>query len=125
VHLVAPLRAPSHSADSTLVERTLRNLLENALKYAPSGKPVVLRLSDTPTRVELRVEDEGAVIAPEHRQKIFEPFFKLENSGRTGHGVGLAFCAKAVTLHGGTLEVEERAGGGNSFVVRLPRRPAT
>lgn len=112
------------AGDHLLLERTLRNLVDNALKYAPRGRPVTVVLRDGPgDSVELRVEDEGSPIPAERRADVFEPYVRLAgDAGPTGHGLGLAFCRNAVALHGGALSVESRDGGGNAFVLRLPRR---
>lgn len=114
-------------ADGLLVERTLRNLLDNAIKYAGPGR-ITLRLRDHGSaELEIAVIDQGTAVPAELRERIFEAGFRASAaSQRAGHGLGLAFCRQAVELHGGTIQVCEPEGGaGNSFVVTLPRSPAS
>lgn len=113
-------------ADGLLVERTIRNLLDNAMKYAGPGR-ITLHLSDHgPDELEIAVIDRGPAVPLELRERIFEPGFRATDaSTRSGHGLGLAFCRQAVELHGGTIQVRAPdRGAGNSFVVTLPRSPA-
>ncbi len=109
------------SVDVVLVERTLRNLLDNAVKYSP--RDVFVSVIASPTRVEIAIEDEGEAIAEHQRERIFEPDYRIDpDAARGGHGLGLAFCKKAVELHQGSIHVEPALGrGGNRFVVSIPR----
>jgi two-component system OmpR family sensor kinase len=74
-------------------------------------------------RVEIAIEDDGPGIPDGERERIFEPFFRLDRSrDRTtgGFGLGLSIARKAVALHGGTLVVERAPMGGARFVINLP-----
>jgi signal transduction histidine kinase len=110
--------------DALLIERSLRNLLDNALKYAPERLPVTITLLETPdAALELRVADQGPTLSAEAGERAFAPYQRLETgSGVEGHGIGLAFCRRAMALHGGRAWVEPRPGGGNVFVLHLPRQ---
>jgi two-component system sensor histidine kinase KdpD len=110
------------AGDELLLERTVRNLVDNAIKYGPAGRPITIVLRDGPgNTVELRVEDEGTPIPPDQRARVFEPHVRLGGAAATsGHGLGLAFCARSAAIHGGAVTVEPRPGGGNAFVLRLP-----
>lgn len=116
--------SPFAEGDRLLIERTVRNLVDNALKYAPRGRPITLTLRDGPgDSVDLRVEDEGATIPADDRERIFEPYVQRESAdGPPGQGIGLAFCRSAVAMHAGRVWVEPRPAGGNAFVVRIPRQ---
>lgn len=105
--------------------RALSNLIDNAVRY---GERATLRLCKTADGIELRVEDEGPGIAPERREEVFRPFFRLEPSRSRetgGTGLGLAIARSVVRRHGGEIVLENRAGGGFAVVVRLPAAAAS
>ncbi|MCL2448526.1 MAG: hybrid sensor histidine kinase/response regulator [Polyangiaceae bacterium] len=111
------------AADEDLLERTLVNLVENAVRHAPEGTVVQLTSRRQASATEIRVIDAGKGIAPELRAQIFDPFVQLKAQGappsRGGRGLGLAFCRLAVEAHGGTIRIED-AQPGAVFVVTLP-----
>jgi two-component system OmpR family sensor kinase len=77
-----------------------------------------------PARVEIVVEDDGAGIPQAERERIFEPFYRLDRSrdrATGGFGLGLSIARKAVELHGGTIRVEASMLGGARFVIILPQ----
>ncbi|MBL8915339.1 MAG: hybrid sensor histidine kinase/response regulator [Archangium sp.] len=108
------------SFDGALLARVLQNLVDNALKYTPRKLPVSVSLSRDATTLRLVVEDRGAGIRPEDRERIFGAWTRLREDGGSGHGIGLSFCKHAVEAHGGTIRVEEAAPTGARFVVELP-----
>lgn len=110
-------------ADGRLLARAVGNLLRNAQKYA-QGRIVLSarRLTDN-GGVEIAVDDDGPGIPLEERERIFDPFYRLDRSrdrATGGFGLGLSIAHKAVLLHGGTLRVETSALGGARFVIGLP-----
>jgi signal transduction histidine kinase len=114
---------PPLNGDERLLRRALRNLLENARRYG-GGQPPDLHLASWSDAVELRVEDRGPGVPADMRERIFEPFFRLpghaEQAG--GVGLGLSLVKQIAERHGGRVHCEPRAGGGSSFVLRLPRK---
>jgi two-component system sensor histidine kinase/response regulator len=110
-------------ADEDLLQRTLVNLLENAVRHAPRGSVVRFQASRQGDANEIRVSDAGSGIPAALRQRIFDPFVQIEVTGpqrsRGGYGLGLTFCRLAVEAHGGTLRVED-ANPGAAFVLELP-----
>jgi signal transduction histidine kinase len=122
---IGPLRA-----DRDLIRRVLENLIDNAYKYGPRHTTINIEIlpatmDDGAERaVEIRVRDEGEGVPAPYRQLIFEKYGRVE--GRTGaaargsHGLGLVFCRRAVGVHGGAIWVEDGAGRGGCFCVRLP-----
>lgn len=112
--------------DGLLLERMLRNLLDNAMKYAGPGQ-ITVRLRDGgPDQMVVEVADTGAQVPAELRQQVFEPGFRSPTAAaQSGQGLGLAFCRDAVELHGGSIALETPAAGGNVFVVTLPLRPVS
>ncbi len=124
VSLARQLTDHSLTADPDLLRRIIENLLDNAIRHAPPGTRVWLISVANEKFFELQVADSGPGIAPELRQRIFERYVQLEagerTAARTGRGLGLAFCKRAVEAHGGTIEVDN-ANPGAVFVVRLPQ----
>lgn len=113
------------TGDQRLLMRAIGNVLRNAQKYAKTR--ILLSARKLGTGVEIAVEDDGPGIPETERERIFEPFFRLDRSrDRTtgGFGLGLSIARKAVELHGGTIAAGVSALGGARFVITLPVRPA-
>ena len=113
--------------DKRRVERIISNLLENAEHYA--GGATAVEVTEARGVVEIAVEDHGAGIPPEERIAVFDRFYRGGAAGRRGAGqgtgLGLALVADHVRRLGGTVHIEEAAGGGARFVVALPTDGAT
>ncbi len=112
-------------ADPLRLRQLFWNLLENAVKYTPAGGRVYLSHSLVDDGwVRVTVKDTGIGIPPEHHERIFERFYRVdEHRGRAqgGSGLGLAICRWIVEAHGGRIEVRSAPGQGSSFLVYLPR----
>jgi signal transduction histidine kinase len=107
--------------DPALLERVLDNLLGNAAKYSAAGMPIDVAVRRDSGAVILEVMDRGPGILPEERARIFGSFERgTAAAGTEGFGLGLALVTEAVRWHGGGVDVEDRAGGGSVFRVRLP-----
>lgn len=123
LRLESKIDADSVEADEDLLQRTLVNLVENAVRHGPRDSAVRLDATRRDGVVEIRVSDAGKGIPPELRTAVFEPFVQIELKGaqksRGGYGLGLTFCRLAVEAHGGTIHVED-ANPGAAFVLRLP-----
>jgi signal transduction histidine kinase len=114
-------RLGSLDGDRRLLARAVGNLLRNAQKYA--ARRVMLGAHRDDGLVEITVEDDGPGIPEDERERIFEPFYRLDRSrdrATGGFGLGLSIARKAVALHGGNLTVERSALGGARFVIRVP-----
>jgi signal transduction histidine kinase len=113
-------------ADEDLLRRTLTNLLENAIRYAPANSSVHISAAKLVGGTEVRIADAGAGIPVEMREKVFDPFVQVESGervvNRSSRGLGLSFCRLAVEAHGGRIWIED-AGPGTIFCVRLPDAP--
>jgi signal transduction histidine kinase len=123
------IRAASKQAsiwsDFEKVEKILVNLVSNALKFTPSGGRISVTSSFDGERFELRVQDTGVGIAPEHHERIFERFSQIDNQAQAstrGTGIGLAMVRDYVRLLGGEIRLESELGRGATFVVHLPVR---
>jgi PAS domain S-box-containing protein len=107
--------------DPSHVERIMENLLVNASKHTPPGKPVRLTVTSHPRAVEISVEDRGAGVPDALKDSVFKPFERGEENGHApGTGIGLSLVARFAELHGGRAWVEDRPGGGARFRVSLP-----
>ena len=107
------------------LERVVRNLVENALKYTPPGGNVTLALRRAGDEAELTVQDDGVGIAPEDLPHVFERFYRAPAvRGRSGAGLGLAIAASIVRAHGGRLAADSAPGEGSTFTVHLPALPS-
>jgi signal transduction histidine kinase len=116
----AALRVEAHTP---LLRELVGNLVDNALKYSPTGTPVVVRTGTEGRSVVLSVEDRGPGIPPADLPHVFEPFFRSANAvGVPGSGLGLAVTVRIAAAFGGRVAVENRPEGGSRFTVALPAR---
>jgi signal transduction histidine kinase len=114
----------SHAfADEDLLRRLLTNLVENAIRYAPSGTDVVIGTAKGGDGTTFRVADTGKGVPEEERSEVFGAFSQLESradpTARMCRGLGLAFCKHAVDAHGGRIWIEDAAPGA-VFCASLP-----
>jgi two-component system sensor histidine kinase CpxA len=112
------------SADRELIWRAVENLLRNALKYTDSARGVELSAGrEDADRVWISVADRGPGLPEQHLEKIFEPFYRVQEARDRqsgGHGLGLAIAAAAVRRHRGSIVARNRSGGGLIFRIHLP-----
>jgi len=113
---------PIVDADPRRIEQVLRNLLDNAVKYSPEGGLVVVRGEVHEDEVIISVADQGVGIAPEHLNRLFEKFFRVESGlGRhvVGSGLGLPIARTIVESHGGRIWAESQMGEGSTLYFTL------
>ncbi|MBV9412583.1 MAG: sensor histidine kinase KdpD [Acidimicrobiia bacterium] len=116
-----PETLPLIDVDPALLERAVANLVENAIRHAPAGKPVRVIAGQVGDGVDLRVIDTGPGIPHEEWDRVFRPFQRLgDNPNGAGVGLGLAVAKGFVEAVGGELTVEDTPGGGTTMVVALP-----
>lgn len=110
--------------DDAGLGRAVLNLLDNAVKWSPEGGTVrVISKQITGDRIRLSVTDSGPGIPPEHREHIFQRFYRApESRSMPGSGLGLAIARQVFERHGGSVHAEESPDGGTRMVVELPRR---
>ncbi|MFE3786914.1 ATP-binding protein [Streptomyces goshikiensis] len=124
VELDIPETLPMVAVDRGLLERVVANVVENAVKYSPHGRPVHVCASSLLDRVELRVVDRGPGVPDEAKERIFEPFQRHGDAHRgAGVRLGLAVARGFTEAIGGTLTAEDTPGGGLTMVLTL-RTPA-
>jgi heavy metal sensor kinase len=114
---------PNVHGDAQWIKQAVMNLLDNALRYTPSGGTVTVRLETAGQWVAVIVEDTGHGIEPEHLPHLFERFYRTDwarakDSG--GTGLGLPIVKGIAAAHGGTIAVTSRVNEGSVFTLRLP-----
>ncbi|MGW3726162.1 DUF4118 domain-containing protein [Streptomyces sp. NPDC000851] len=124
VDLDIPETLPMVHVDKGLLERSVANLVENAVKYSPPDTRVLVSASAINDRVEVRVVDRGPGVPDEAKERIFEPFQRYGDAPRgAGVGLGLAVARGFAEAMGGTLNAEDTPGGGLTMVLSLRRLP--
>ncbi|MDW8804582.1 sensor histidine kinase KdpD [Streptomyces scabiei] len=124
VVLDIPETLPMVAVDKGLLERSVANVVENAVKYSPDGEPVTVSASVLADRVEVRVVDRGPGVPDEAKHRIFEPFQRYGDAPHgAGVGLGLAVARGFAEAMGGTLDAEDTPGGGLTMVLTLPAAP--
>jgi two-component system sensor histidine kinase BaeS len=109
--------------DPAQVSRALRNVMSNAVQYAPAGSAVVLSAGNDGTRQVLRVADRGPGIAPEDLPHVFERFYRADRSrgaSAGGSGIGLTIARELARANGGDVWVELTGSSGTVFAIGLP-----
>jgi two-component system phosphate regulon sensor histidine kinase PhoR len=111
--------------DQRALEQVVANLVDNAIKYCPSGATVTIASQKVPGAVRIVVRDTGHGIDPKHLPRLFERFYRVD-AGRSrdvgGTGLGLSIVKHLVEAMGGQVTVESEVGKGSSFALTLPLR---
>jgi two-component system sensor histidine kinase KdpD len=110
---------PEIPMDLVQIEQVLTNLIENAIKFSPTGSPIRVSVVGGPHGVRVTVVDAGPGVAEEDRERIFEPF-ETGDLEMTGTGLGLAIAGAVVVAHGGRIWADEAVGGGAAITFELP-----
>jgi signal transduction histidine kinase len=116
---------PAVSADADALDRIVKNLVSNALKYSPPGTRVRVRARATDAGVEISVDDEGGGIPPAELARIFEPYYRAPGAAAAarGAGIGLAVVKSLVEAHGGRIRARSEPAHGTQMAVVLPALP--
>jgi len=109
-------------ADATRFKQVLMNLIGNAVKFTPNGGRIEVAARADGSRIRVEVRDDGPGIPPQEQQRIFEAFYRLQESGKKteGTGLGLAITQRLIELHGGELSLQSDVGHGSCFRFSLP-----
>ena len=110
-------------SDPEMLERVLRNLLDNAVKYTERGR-IEIRLGEEPQEIRVMVCDNGIGIDPAHRDRIFEEYYQIRNPSRDrskGIGLGLAIVKRMCDLLDHSIRLDSDLGRGSTFQITLPR----
>jgi signal transduction histidine kinase len=116
-----PAEPVVHNCRPAALKRAIRNLIDNAVKY---GKKASVAIKPTPKSIEITIDDEGPGIAEQEFSRVFEPFYRVEESRSPetgGVGLGLAIALSTAQAHGGEIILSNRTAGGLRASVVLPR----
>jgi signal transduction histidine kinase len=111
-------------ADPERLRQAFTNLMENAIKFTPSGGEVRVTVWGSEREVGVTVADDGPGIPEDARARVFDRFYRVDSARARdagGSGLGLAICREIARAHGGRIWVEDRDGGGSAFTLALPR----
>jgi two-component system sensor histidine kinase KdpD len=112
---------PLVSVDAALVQMVIVHLVDNALKYSPSGAPISISARTASERVVICVADRGAGITEEDQSRIFDKFYRGgKEQNMKGTGMGLAIAREIIRAHGEEIWVTSKAGAGSEFSFSLP-----
>lgn len=123
MHISTEAAPGSIQGSRELLRRALFNLVENAVKYGPEGGQVQISASLEGETAIIAVADQGPGIPQELRERVFEPFFRVDSARSRqsgGTGLGLALVRAIAELHGGSASVEEAPTGGARFTLKIP-----
>lgn len=113
----------SVNGNRTVLDGIIYNLCENAVKYGRENGRAEVKISHAPTKTVITVSDDGIGIPPEHINRIFERFYRVDKSHSrkiNGTGLGLSIVKHGVLYHNGTIRAESKEGKGSVFTVELP-----
>ncbi len=111
------------NVNASLLEQAILNLADNAVKYSSPGGKVIISAGAEQDNLVIRVRDFGCGIAPEHQDRIFERFYRVDKARSRqmgGTGLGLAIVKHIAQYHQGTIRVESAVGKGSTFILSLP-----
>jgi heavy metal sensor kinase len=111
-------------ADRLVLREAITNVIDNAIKYSPMEASIAVSILDDGDCAVVEVADQGAGIAAEHRERIFDRFFRVDSSRSRdagGTGLGLAIAKWAVEINGGSIRVDAGATSGSAFRISLPK----
>jgi signal transduction histidine kinase len=112
---------PVVRGDPERLRQIFGNLIDNAVKYSPTGEPVEVRVSQANGSVVVSVRDHGPGIKPDDQRLIFEKFGRVAaGNTKPGTGLGLFIARSIVETHGGTIAISSALGRGSTFTVKLP-----
>lgn len=114
------------AAEPILLRQAIANLIHNAIRYSPDGSTILVATRREAGEAVLEVLDEGPGIAAEHRQKVFERFYRIDKArsrAEGGTGLGLALAKLSVESFGGSIELESGPERGSCFRIRMPLDP--
>jgi two-component system, OmpR family, sensor histidine kinase BaeS len=124
VRVTKPGRLPAVKADPARLHQILVNLVDNAIKYTPSGGRVEVSAEREADHVRVTVLDTGVGIPEEVGDRVFEPFYRVPSThpqrNQASSGLGLALARRTIEAHGGTIEWHARPEGGTAFSFTLP-----
>lgn len=110
--------------DEERIRMVLENIIDNASKYTPEGKSIIVSVKCTKKSISIAIRDQGVGIAERDINKLFKKFTRISNplsNSVGGSGLGLYWAKKIIDLHSGTIDIKSTIGKGSTFTVRLPK----
>jgi PAS domain S-box-containing protein len=109
-------------ADEHRIDQVLVNFVNNAIKYAPASKKILIAAKPVTDGIRIEVTDKGPGIAPEKINQVFERYYRVEKTGYSysGLGLGLYICSEIIAKHQGKIGVDSTIGKGSTFWFELP-----
>jgi len=109
--------------DCEKISQVIHNLLTNANKYSPNGKPIITSCKQVGNMVQVCITDQGIGITKEDQKKLFNRYFRIKSEATksvAGFGLGLYLCSEIIQRHGGEIWVESEQGYGSTFCFAIP-----
>jgi two-component system, OmpR family, sensor histidine kinase KdpD len=111
---------PLLKLDNGIIEQVLQNILHNAILYTPADSVIQITSQYVNGNFKLHIEDDGNGIPEEMHHTVFEKFYRLSNTNRTGSGLGLSIVKGFVEVNNGTVRVLTNTKGGATFIIEIP-----
>lgn len=103
----------------------MKNLIENALKYADDGVKIQIEITRISQGIQIKVKDNGWGIAPKYQKKLFNQYYQVPREAlrmRKGYGIGLAYVRHIIRAHGGKIQFKSRENEGSVFTFYIPEK---
>ena len=118
-----PVEPTQVIADKDKIGQVINNLISNAVKYSYIGSTITVACIQKDGKTQVSVKDEGIGIKPEDKDKLFERYYRANNTTTisvAGFGIGLYLCAEIIQRHDGSIWIESEEGKGSTFFFCLP-----
>ena len=127
LNIDVPENLPEIVGDEESLVRVFANIIGNATKYTPAGGKITVSAQSDDCYVTVKVSDTGVGIPQDKLPYIFEPFFRVRGreEREKGSGLGLTFCKKIMTSHGGEIEASSKEGNGTTFLLKFPAQSSS
>lgn len=122
IYYSSPEYPATVNADSDRIKQVFVNIIDNAIKYTPTGGRITIVAMISSSSVTVKIVDTGCGISPNDLPHVKEKFYKA-NLSTTGSGIGLAVCDEIISLHKGTLDIKSVLGEGTEVTIELPTVP--
>ena len=111
--------------DRGYLENVMKNLIENALKYADDGVKIQIEITRISQGIQIKVKDNGWGIAPKYQKKLFNQYYQVPREAlrmRKGYGIGLGYVRHIIRAHSGKIQFKSRENEGSVFTFYIPEK---
>lgn len=111
-------------ADQLYIENTIKNLIENALKYSNDGVKIQIKIVEISQGIQIEVKDNGWGIAHKYQKKIFSQYYQVPRETsqiQKGYGIGLSYVKYIIQAHGGKIRLRSRENEGSTFTFYISK----